>query len=322
MGYEQYGEMPLDEISRLEENRDLQDNYDTRTFQINKMLDEARGKHVFSGLSGLKKETVEQMDLNNPDEDIYVEGKLGEVHAYISKEQPSSAMFADLARTEERIRQKYHVAGAVSGELTSDVATTTQIQRESSFTSADDISDLMINEVATKMAEAFLHMMKLRYTEDHFKALVGNEGEMAHMRLTQDIIEDGMEVSIKTSGTDKLKRERMAKEEAQMGLIDPVSYFKDTGREDAEHRAEMAFLWNTAPELYYKQVIQKQDISQIAGGVIQQNQQNLAQAGGTPGTPAQRPSPSNIGNIPEAPQGSPRNLVGRAGQAIGRLFNR
>jgi hypothetical protein len=280
------------------------------------MIDDARGKHVFSGLSGLKKETIEEMDLNDPDEDIYVEGELSKVHAYISKEQPSAQMFNDLAMTQDRIKEKYHVAGAVSGEITSDTATTNQIQRESSFTSADDISDLMINEVATKMAEALLHMMKLRYTEQHFRALVGNEGEMAQMRLTQDIIEDGMVVAIKTSGTDKLKRERMAKEEAQLGLVDPLNYFKDTGRDDPENRAEMSFLWNNMPELYIKKYIQKQEVADIAGQVMQQNQMNMAQAGATPTQSQQQ------GQIPEAPTGSPRNLIGRASQAVGKLFSR
>lgn len=323
MGYEQYGEQALDETSRIEEARPLQDNYDYRRMQITKMIDDARGKHIFSTMSGLTKKTVDEMDLNDPDEDVVVDGELGQVHAFIAKEQPSQAMFADLASTEDRIREKYHVAGAVSGELTSDVATTAQIQRESSFTLADDLSQLMINEVATKMAEALLHMMKLRYTDEHFRALVGTEGEMAQVRLARDLIEDGMEVAIKASGTDKLKAEREAKEEAKLGLIDPVSYMKDTGRDDPEHRAELAFLWNNYPELYYKKVIQKQNISQIAGGVIAQNQANLAQAqtGGVQGIPAQ-PSPQNITQPPTVPQGSPRNLIGRAGATLSRIFNR
>lgn len=326
MGYEQYGEQPFDETSRIEENIHLQDRYDKRGMQITKMLDDARGKHVFSALSGLKKETVEEMDLNDPDEDVFVEGKLGDVHSFIQKEQPSIQMFNDLTRTEQRMREKIHVSGAVGGEITTDVATTTQIQRESSFTVADDISDLTINDVATKMAEALLHIMKLRYTEQHFRLLIGGEGEQAHLRLTQDLIEDGMEVKVKSSGTDKLRRERLAKEEASLGLIDPLSYFKDTGREDPEHRAELAFLWNTAPELYYKKVVQKQDLGDISDYIMAQNQANLANAQGgasrVTGQPASRPSPQNITNIPQAPAGSPRNLVGRAGQAVSRLFNR
>ena len=88
---------------------------------------------------------------------------------------------------------------------------------------ADDIGGLTVNEVTTKMGEVILHMMKLRYTPEHFQALIGIEGEETHDQLTGDIIEDGMIVSIRASGTDKLKAERQAKEEAQLGLTDPVS---------------------------------------------------------------------------------------------------
>jgi hypothetical protein len=324
MGYEQYGEMPLDETTRVEENLLLQENYDIRGMQITKMIDDAKGKNVYSSLSGLKKETIEAMDVNNPDQDMYIDGDLRQVHAFLKKEQPSQAMFGDLGRTRERIMEKLHLAAPVRGEITTSVATTNQIAREGSFTTADDISDLTINEVSTKMGEALLHMMKLRYTPQHFQKLLGTEGEQTHQRLTSDIIEDGMIVSIRASGTDKLKAERQAKEEAQLGLSDPISYMKDTGRTDAEIRAEMSFLFNNAPELYFKRFIQKQEVADIAGGVIAQNQQTQAAVGQpqVPGQPPVRPSPQNTGNIPATPQGSVRNLVGRAGRVIGGLLGR
>lgn len=322
MGYEQYGEMPLDESSRIEDNLLLQENYDIRGMQITKMIDDAKGKNVYSSLSGLKKETIEEMDVNNPDQDMFLDGDLRQVHAFLKKEQPSPAMFGDLTRTRERIMEKLHLAAPVRGEITSPVATTNQIAREGSFTTADDISDLTINEVATKMGEVLLHMMKLRYTPEHFQALIGVEGEQTHQQLTSDIIEDGMIVSIRASGTDKLKAERQAKEEAQLGLSDPINYMKDTGRTDAEIRAEMAFLFNNAPELYFKRFIKKEQVADIAQGVMVQNQQNLAQAQGQapPGSPPLQPSPQNTGNIPTVAQGSPRSLIGRAGAAVSNLF--
>ena len=326
MGYEQYGEMAFDEISRIEENKLLQDNYDIRGMQITTMIDEARGKHVFSSMCGLKKETVEEMDLSDPDQDIFVDGDLRMVHAFISKEQPSSAMFGDLARTKERVKEKLHISGAASGVLTSDVATTTQIQRESSFTIADDFSDLAINKVATEMAEALLHMMKLRYTPQHFQLLIGSQGAEVQQRLTADLIEDGMEVGIKASGTDKLKRERQAKEEASLGLIDPINYFIDTGRSDAENRAEMLYMFQTNPDMYIKKYSQKMDLQGVANQVIGMNQQNLMRFGNPQGPyqPQQpmQPSPQNPQAIGETPQGSPRSLIGRATGVISRLFNR
>jgi len=324
MGYEQYGEMPMDETSRIEENLLLQENYDIRGMQITKMIDDAKGKNVYSKMSGLKKKTVQDMDVNNPDEDMLLDGDLRQVHMFIKKEQPSNAMFSDLGRTRERMMEKLHLAAPVRGEITSNVATTNQIAREGSFTTADDISDLTINEVSTQMAEALLHMMKLRYTPEHFEKLLGVEGEKTHRRLTADVIEDGMEVGIRASGTDKLNTERQAKDEAQLGLSDPINYMKDTGRTDAEIRAEMAFLFNNAPELYFKRFIKKEEIPDIAQGVVDQNQQNLAAAGGAPvGQVPQQPSPQNPGNIPTTPGGSTRNLFGKtAGDAITGLFRK
>jgi hypothetical protein len=316
--------MPLDESSRIEDNLLLQENYDIRGMQITKMIDDAKGKNVYSSLSGLKKETIEKMDVNNPDEDMYLDGDLRQVHAFLKKEQPSQQMFGDLDRTRDRMLAKIHINAPTRGEIQTSTATTNQIARESDFTMADDISDLTINEVATKMGEALLHMMKLRYTPKHFQVLIGTEGEQTHQRLTSDIIEDGMEVSIRASGTDKLKAERQAKEEAQLGLTDPISYMKDTGRTDAEIRAEMAFLFQTAPELYFKRFIKKEEVADIAEGVIAQNRANLSQAGGqaAPGQPPIQPSPQNTSNIPTTPQGSPRSLIGRAGAAISNIFKR
>jgi histone deacetylase complex regulatory component SIN3 len=134
-----------------------------------------------------------------------------------------------------------------------------------------------------------------------------------------------MIVSIRASGTDKLKAERQAKEEAQLGLSDPINYMKDTGRTDAEIRAEMAFLFNNAPELYFKRFIKKEEVADIAGGIIAQNQQTQAQVQGggqAVPPPTVRPSPQNTGNIPQVAQGSPRSLLGRAGAAISGLIRR
>lgn len=335
LGYEQYGEHPLDEISRIEENLLLQENYDWRGMQITKMIDDARGKHVFSTLSGLKKSTVEEMDLSDSDEDILVDGDLRQVHSFISKEQPSAAMFNDAASSRERILARLHVHGATRGEIEVSTATSNQIAREADFSVADDIADDTINEVATQMAEALLHMMKLRYEEEHFTAILGEKGRQTYLELRNDMIEDGMEVEIFASGTDKLKAERQAKDEAQLGLIDPLTYYKDTGRSDPEGRAEKLFLFQTMPELYYKKYIKGEDVPTLAEQVMLASQQRLAQVQQPMGQPTapqapmggpMRPSPAQPGAVPQLPQGpppaSPRNIIGAAGQALGRMFGR
>jgi hypothetical protein len=331
LGYEQWGEQPLDETTRIEENILLQENYDIRGMQIVKMIDDARGKNVWSSLSGLKRATIQDQDFDDPDVDMFINGEVPKVHGFISREQPSTQMFNDLTRTRDRILAKIHISAPSRGEIQSDVATTNQIARESDFTVADDISNDTVNEVATQMAEALLHMMKLRYTPDHFKAVLGEKGETTFLRFQNDMIEDGMEVDIFASGTDKLKAERQAKDEAQLGLIDPITYYKDTGRSDPEGRAEKLFLFQQNPELYYKKFVKGEDLPDIAEQIMLMNQQKLqmaSQDGQGAGQPAQattmpmKPSVGNTSNIPTTPQGSPRNLMQRAGGAIAGMFGR
>ncbi len=327
LGYDQWGEMAYDESSRIEDNLFLQQNYDYRGMQVTKMIDDARVKHAFSSMSGLKRETVEEMDLNDPDEDIFVDGDLRQVHAFIAAEQPSSEMFGDLGRSRERILSKVNIHGATRGEIQTSTATTNQIAREGDFTYHDNVAEDTVIAAATEIGEAYVHMMKLRYTADHFKAVLGEKADQTFENLTFDMIEDGMQVMISASGTDKLKRERQAKEEAQLQLIDPVNYYKDTGREDYQERAEMLFLMQNAPDLYYKKFVKGEDVPEIAEQLRMMQQQKMMEAqgmqpqqAGQPNTTPQQPSANNTGNIPTQPQGSPRGIMGQMGQAISGMF--
>ncbi len=89
MGYDQWGKQPLDETSIIEQALYLQDNTDKRGKQVTEMLDKARGKHVFSDDSGLKKEDIEELDMSDPETDLLVSGPVTEVHTFIPGEQPS-----------------------------------------------------------------------------------------------------------------------------------------------------------------------------------------------------------------------------------------
>src|SRR5690606_15442962 len=115
-----------------------------------------------------------------------------------------------------------------------------------------DIVNETILHVVTELSKARLHIMKLRYTPEHFEKIVGRYGKNLHFRLTNDLIDDGMEIVVSASTTDKLKAERNATSMAQMTLIDPLTYFEDLGLPDPEGRAERLFLYQTNPEMYYQ----------------------------------------------------------------------
>jgi hypothetical protein len=325
MTYDQWGKQPLDETSRIEQNIKNQQSYDGRNKQIIETLDQ-RGHHVWSKESGLNAADVQKMDHNNPDEDYLVSGNVKEVHDFVQAERPDQAEFADLDRTQQRM---YAIAGssAIRGEIESDVATTNQIARESNYTRADDLVEDTINPAAEWMAVWALQMIKTRYTKEHFRKILGKKGEVIFLKLHQDLVEDGMEVMIKASGTDKMKRQNNAMEMAKMKLTDPLSFFEDMDMDDPEGRTARLITFNSAMPLYLSAFVETgptatpELIAKLqAITMSQQAAQPMGQPGMPPGAPGQPPggpqgpSAQDTGAVPVSPppqappQGSPRVL--------------
>jgi len=264
MGYDQWGKIPYDETSRIEQNLRNQENLDERGKSIMEKL-KNKGKHIFSKKGGIKAEDVERMDMDNPKQDLLVDDDVQKVHAFIQPTMPTSQEFADLNNTRDRM---YALAGAsaVRGQIQSDVATTNQIAREADFTRADDLVEDTINAAAEWMAQWEMQFIKLRYTEEHFRKILGQRGVVTFIKLKNDMIEDGMEVMIKASGTDKLKAQKNAVQMAQLGapFCNPLDFFNDMGIDDAEGRTERGLVFASNPEMYLMQFVKKQTIPQMA----------------------------------------------------------
>ncbi len=324
MGYDQWGLMPYDITSRLEQNIKNQKSVDKRGQQIEETLNQ-RGHNVFSKMGGLKPSDIQQLDLNNPDTDILVDGNVNDVHKFIAPARPDAAEFKDLDDIRNRMYAIAH-ANAVRGQIQTDVATTNQIARESDFTAADDLVEDTVNAAAEWMACWALQFIKLRYTVNHWRKLLGMAGDVVFLKLNQNMIEDGMEVMIKASGTDKLKAQNNALDEAKIEMIDPVNFFRDMGHKDYEQRAAMliAFMGLKAGDPTYelKYVKSLDSAGAIADALMEADTEAQPPANAQPGTPApapaqaqaqtpaaafnqpapQQPTPTNTSAIPEVPQ--------------------
>jgi hypothetical protein len=321
MSYDQFLMSAIDETSRIEQIVPIQKSVDDTERSLDYMVRTSKGKNIFSKDSGMKAKDLEKLDLNDPDKDLLVNGVPSQVHSFIPAVMPPGEMFVHARDKRDRIFAKMGVHGATRGEVTTSTATTNQISREADFNKSDDIVDETILHVVTELAKARLHIMKLRYTADHFKKILGAQGEDLHFQLTNDSIEDGMEVIVSASTTDKLKAERNAQNMAQLNLIDPLTYFQDLGLSDPEGRAERLFLKETNPEMYYQKYILKKDLKEIANTVIQG--QTIPQAGQPQpmGQAPVQPSPQDTGNVATQPQGG-QGMLGRAMGGIKNLFNR
>lgn len=316
LGYDQWGKQPFDETSRIEQNLQNQKALDKRGKQLEETLDQ-RGHNVFSKESGLTPADVEELDMNDPDEDLVVDGDVNATHKFIAPERPGAEEFKEM----DNIRQRmYAISGsnAVRGQIQTEVATTNQIAREADFTRADDLVEDTINDAAEWMAGYALQMIKLRYTKDHFVDVLGIAGESVWIKLNRNMIMDGMIVKMKASGTDKLRAQNNAMEMAKMQMVDPYTFFVDMGLSDPEGRTEKLILSKTDPISYLQKVVKGLNTSEaLAQALMNAELPNQGQPAVPPATapmaqPAQQqpqmpqqPAMQNTAAIPAQPQSGP-----------------
>jgi hypothetical protein len=297
-GYEQWGESPMDETSRVEQNIRNQENLDEMGKRIVDKLKQ-RIKHIWSKESGLKAPDIQKMDMENPMLDALVEGDLSKVHKTIEPERPDASEYQSVESAKQRMYATAH-ASAIRGELQSDVATTNQIGREADFTTTDDLVEETVNACFEWMAEWQMHFIKLRYTEEHMMQIAGAKGANTLLRLRRDSASDGMEVTTKASTTDKLKAQKNALDMANAKLIDPLTFYEDMGMSDPEGRAEKLMLYTTDPITYItKYVMGLKDTQALTGALT--GQQPIPQLGQTQPVAPQNPTPTDTTQVPITP---------------------
>lgn len=297
IGYDQWGEMPYDETSRVEQNIYNQENLDTRGKQINETLSN-RGKHIWSKDGGMKAAIIERMDMNDPDQDGLVEGDVNRVHKFIAPDRPTVQEFQDEANTRTKM---FSVAGAtnLNGTLQSDTATSNQIAREANFTRIDDLIDETINAACEWIAGWLLQFIKLRYTEDHYTRILGVKGKGAYLRINSDSVEDGMKIAIKSSGADKQRAQKNAMELAGIDKIDLLNLYKDMGLSDPEGRAEMYLTYSVDPVSYLEKYILKVPLTPMMPPALPGQTTETAQNGQI--EPTQGPTPTDTAQVATEP---------------------
>ena len=305
-GYDQWGKVAIDETSRIEQNIYNQENLNGLGKQILDTI-KTRVKNVWSTEAGLKANDIQNMDMQNPTIQLLVDGNVNDVHKAIEPERPDAAQFNALSSAKETM---FALAGAtnLTGVIQSDVATTNQIAREQNFTRVDDLVEDTINAASEWMAGWRMQLIKLRYTEEHFKKLLGTKGDVTFIKLKRDSIDDGMEVMIKASSSDKAKAQKNAMDAAQLGapFINPIDFFKDMEYSDPEGRTERGMLFATDPQAYLvKYGMGLQTTEQQAAALAQQPLPQPPVPGvpptGQPAPQPQQPSPMDTANAPVAP---------------------
>jgi hypothetical protein len=285
MGYDQWGKQPMDETSWMEQNLYNQENLDIIGKKIQETL-KSRGHHILSK-TAVTPADLEEIDFDERDLDLSVEGNPKEVYDYIPPEVVSSQEFQELNNIRDRMYAVAH-SQAVRGEIKAEApATNNQIAREGDFTAADDNVEDTINPAAQWMGEYAMQMIKLRYTKDHFRWVMGIAGDAVWLRLNRNMVADGMIVKIKSSGSDKLKAQNNAMEMAKMQMTDPFTFFTDMRLSDPEGRTEKLILAKTDPVAYLQKVVKGLDSSKALAKALMD-----AELPSPPAQPQQQP-PAN-----------------------------
>lgn len=308
LGFHQWGKSPVDETTRIEQGATLQNQYDKRSRQIDEILDRSRPKMVFSSSEGYTKDDVANIDPADPYQKVLLRGKLNESFLMMPGEQPQPQLFTNLLDERERIFDKAGVHQATRGQANQDTpATNTQLSREGDFSRLDDLMDDTINYASERWANWDMQFIKLFYTEAHLKRVIGPDGQWLNVMIHRDDVSDGMEVIISASGSDKLRAEQAATDDAKMKLTHPFQYYTDKGYSDPRGRTLglMNFLMN--PQGYLMDIQNGGDGTQIQNGV----------QGAADVVNGQQPQGQQPGQLPqpESPQ-SPPGQSGGDPQAI------
>ena len=268
IGYDQLGLQPFDETSRIEQVLYLQDNINKRGAQITQMGDTAWGKNVFSSESGLTATDLEEIDMTDPDQDILVKGDIRVVHRHIPGQQPSSSLFQEQELSRGKAFSKMGAHSTTRGERDAkETATGRQILREGDISRQDDEVSETVLYAAERMARAALQMIKLRYTQEKSRTVMGEDGNVVFQTIQNDFVEDGMAVQAVASAVQKKRRKEDAFSMAQINLIDPLTFYEDIGATNAKMRALRLIQFTQAPNLYLQNQIFGQDMKELAKSI-------------------------------------------------------
>lgn len=95
-----------------------------------------------------------------------------------------------------------------------------------------------------------IQMMFVHYTEEHYIRQIGSEGAQRTISVTQDDLQQGIQIVVRPGQTlpeNKEEKAARATQELEKGLIDPITYFEETGRERPRETLKRLVMWQANP---------------------------------------------------------------------------
>jgi len=301
------GEHQIDVSSSYEQILHFQDDINRTGIQINEMNSRSVGKEVYSVDAFENEEDIENIDPRDVSQIIKVRGEdIRKVHAHIDFPAAPSQLYNSKSEARsigfEMLALNDTTRGVRSGG--DETLGGKQMMREQDFGVLDYEVSRTINPAAQWMGRWIMQFIKRYYTTPKYKKLLGEDGVKLEQAISQDLVDDGMEIEVSASSVDKMNRKRQAVTNAEAGYSDPLTYFKDTEQPDPEERAKKVMLFKTSPELYMKTYLPEQNNAQQMSDQLQgmPPAQQMDAVGAA--QPPQPPMPPQ--GAPQAPVQSPQ----------------
>ncbi len=269
MVYESLGQDPIDATNRIEQILYFQDHINDEGRQIIEMNERSAGKPVFN-TEAIDSKVIKTLDWRNTSQALSVNGDdISKVFTHIAMPAAPSQLYQSKESNRsiafEMLGVNATTRGVKEGNTTLGES---QMFREQDFGFIDDLVEDTINEAAEWQAQWSMQFIKVFYTREHYREIVGKDGESLYAAISQDTVNDGMVVSVSASAVDKLQRKRLAMENMKLGVGDILSYYEDTDQSNPKERARRGFLQVNSPQIYYQQYLAEDNTQgQIPGPV-------------------------------------------------------
>ena len=259
MVYENMGKHPISETSRIEQTLEFQDCINQDGSIIQDMNIRSRGKDLFD-TNSIEQKTLDNINIYDIDQvlglDVPSGSSIHNSHSRIEQKPATAQQYKSLAESRQKGFEMLAVGGNLRGiSDSSNTLGESQMDKEADYAVIDDIVEDTINACAEWQSQWAMQFIKLFYTKPHMRHILGKDGEVLHTKLTQDIVDDGMEAIVSASGVDKTLRKRTAIENAKLGFADPLTYFEDTEQSQPKERAKRAMLVELAPQMYMQEYL-------------------------------------------------------------------
>ena len=181
-------------------------------------------------------------------------GKASDAVTHIAPAPVSPVLFNDLMDSKASLDNVMGIHGTTRGEQgPKETATGRTLLREGDF-GRIDLSVRRIDKKLELLYGLMMQFVKVYYTEDHFTKILGGEGAVDYLKYSQNDVEDGQEVIVKSELTvDKATQRENVVQRMQGGLLDPLTYFEKFEETNPKEEAKRLVLYNLDPKLYLQE---------------------------------------------------------------------